>query len=139
MMTNTERIREQREEKRRRQNVLNKIKYMKLKTEKNRRVKTFSIVQYVIGRYNPNNNTYQYKGTRGWVERLDDAITESNPNNFKVPKNPKGCKYSISKVFVRIVSLYRVDCPEKAHNHVDKITLTNPNHYEMLSAVINNI
>lgn len=138
-MMNPERSPKAIEERQYRQNILNNLMRKALIRKKYNRDKHFSIVQYVIGRYNPHTGTYQYMGEYDWVENLNDADPKSTPNNFIIPKTPKGCKYSISKVFVKIISIYQYNNPEHVKNNIYKITLTNPNHYEKLSAIINNI
>jgi hypothetical protein len=128
-----------RERERERERVLRKIKFQKLQADKSRCVKTFSQVKYVMGKYDPQSQVYSYKTFNGWGANLQHAIIYDYPPTLSSGSKSKSCKFCVSKVFVKVVSVYQKGQEDGARNHVDTVSLTKPNHYEMLSAVINNI
>lgn len=125
----------------RRAEIIHKIKCQGIR-KRTKNPKTFSNVGYVLGRYNPNTCTYEYSCPAGFTRLLTSATIANKAEDLHSPKDIserhkiKGCKYSISKVFYKTITL---DDEDRYINYIETVTLTKPNHYEMLSAVINNI
>lgn len=103
--------------------------------------------KYVIGVYVPDFTEYYYRTANGWHTELQKSFifdssedAQNDLKNLKLNNSHlalmKGFKYSISKVFVRRIRGKYNDRGFKIHS---KITLTKPNHYEKLCAVINEI
>ena len=125
--------------------VLEKIRCQGFR--KRGKAQTVCNVGYVLGRYNPSKGTYEYKRDgEGFTPHLLRAkICKQHTSPILNPKcdlvndGVKGCKYNVSKVFYNVMTNSSDSSREYATEFLVNITLTKPNHYEMLCAVVNNI